>query len=51
MEFKENGKIKSQYIKKDEAIKYEKKVLRRRELLKNKKELLLDQKRIKRVLK
>lgn len=51
IQFKENGKIKSQYINKNDAIEYAKKVLRRRELLKNKKELLLDQKKIERVLK
>ena len=36
---------------KNDALEYDKKVLRRRELLKNRKELLLDQKRIERVLK
>ena len=51
IQFKENGKIKSQYINKKDAIEYNKKVLRRRELLKNRKELLMDQKRIERVLK
>lgn len=51
IQFKENGKLKSQYINKDDALKYNKKVLRRRELLKNKKELLMDQKKIERVLK
>lgn len=51
IQFKENGKIKSQYINKKDALEYDKKVLRRRELLKNKRELLIDQKRIKRVLK
>lgn len=51
IQFKEKGKLKSQYINKDDALKYNKKVLRRRELLKNKKELLMDQKKIERVLK
>ena len=51
IQFKENGKLKSQYVNKDDALKYNKKVLRRRELLKNKKELLIDQKKIERVLK
>ena len=50
IQFKENGKIKSKYINKKDALEYNKKVLRRRELLKNRKELLMDQKRIERVL-
>lgn len=51
IQFKENGKIKSQYINKKDALEFNKKVLRRRELLKNRRELLMDQKKIERVLK
>ena len=50
IQLRENEKIKSKYINKKDALEYNKKVLRRRELLKNRKELLMDQKRIERVL-
>lgn len=50
IQYKEKGKIVSKFVNKNDAIEYDKKVSHRRELLKNKKELLLDQKKIERVL-
>jgi len=51
LQFRENGKVKSVYLKSDEVESYRKLIARRNELIQNLKEMQVDRAKLERVLK